>query len=153
MEPQQPQPIDPSNFVDLICVKDKGKLRIRITSPNYLHNANVQFPRDIRQENRTYRVDKQYVSLIMTRGKYFYSVKKASAVQILEDNVAFDLSNVQIFEDEDNADCVVCMASPKNIVFAPCYHFYCCVDCSARLKDCPICRVKIGNKIEKNMIG
>lgn len=137
--------------VELICVKEKGKLRIRITSQNYLHSANVQFPRDIREENRMYRVNKNDVSLIMTRGKYFYSVKKANAIQIIENGVID--ANHQIFEDEDNADCVICMCAPKNIVFVPCYHFYCCTECSSKLKDCPICRVKIGQKIGKDTIG
>ena len=138
-------------YVELICVKSGGKLRVRITSRHYLHDANVQFPKAIREENRRYRVKTCNIGLISTRGKYFYSVKKANTIEILYEGVV-DATH-QIFQDEDNAECVICMSVPKNVVFVPCYHYYCCTECSKIIVNCPICRIKITNKINKDMIG
>lgn len=33
--------------VTLVCVKEKNKLRVRITSKGYLKYANCQFPRNV----------------------------------------------------------------------------------------------------------
>lgn len=39
--------------------------------------------------------------------------------------------------------CVVCMDRQKNIMFLPCSHLAACVECSASLTKCPVCRVPI----------
>jgi len=36
--------------------------------------------------------------------------------------------------------CVVCMDAPLQTVFLECGHLACCVECSEKLKLCPICR-------------
>lgn len=40
-------------------------------------------------------------------------------------------------------ECVVCCENTVDIAFVPCGHFCCCQNCSVRLQECPICRVKI----------
>uniref|UniRef100_A0A6C0AE49 RING-type domain-containing protein n=1 Tax=viral metagenome TaxID=1070528 RepID=A0A6C0AE49_9ZZZZ len=137
------------DFVNLICIKEKGKLRIRITSTSYFSDANVQFPRSIRFEGRKYRVKKEHINFIQTRGKYFYSVKKESNIEILND----DFSEINVFEDTEDNLCIVCMDNEKSIVFNPCFHYYCCLVCSEKLHNCPICRFRIMSKIKKDMIG
>ena len=44
-------------YVELKCIKEGSKLRVRILSPGYLANANCQFPRDIRIEGLRYKVN------------------------------------------------------------------------------------------------
>jgi Ca-activated chloride channel family protein len=38
------------NYVELACIKQGSKLRVKIVSAGYLNYANCQFPRDIRIE-------------------------------------------------------------------------------------------------------
>ena len=67
-------------FVELICVKEDSKLRVKITSPGYFNHSNCQFPRDIRIEGRKYRVRADDVKLVATRGKWFYTVKTKNSL-------------------------------------------------------------------------
>ena len=138
-------------FVELICVKKDGKLRVRILSEGYYNDANCQFPKDLRVENRRFRVPVANVNLITMKGKYYYSVKKKNSIQIVDDEV--DFSELKIYEDNQNNECAVCLCNAKDTVFFPCGHFYCCGECSNNLRNCPICRAQISNKINKSMIN
>eukprot|EP00759_Apiculatamorpha_spiralis_P041309 PhF_6_TR39952/c0_g1_i1/m.59326 len=47
--------------------------------------------------------------------------------------------------------CVTCCTKERNVVFYPCRHMVCCVDCSERIAPsghgtCPICRVVLTRK-------
>ncbi|CAO1357595.1 unnamed protein product [Diamesa serratosioi] len=44
-------------------------------------------------------------------------------------------------------ECVVCMDAETRVIFLPCGHLCCCVDCCADLQDCPMCRAMIERKI------
>jgi Ca-activated chloride channel family protein len=44
------------NYVNLQCVKDGGKLRVKIITSGYNNNANCQFPRAIRADGKMFRV-------------------------------------------------------------------------------------------------
>jgi hypothetical protein len=53
----------------------------------------------------------------------------------------YDVSN------QDN-NCVICMVSPKDVIYVPCGHYSSCHSCSLDLlkhsyRSCPICRKKI----------
>ncbi len=48
---------DTSGGVILQCIKEGGKLRVRVVSPGYDSNWNVQFPRNLRTEGARYVVD------------------------------------------------------------------------------------------------
>ena len=139
------------DMVELVCVKAGSKLRVRVTSANYLHSANVQFPRAMRAENRRFRVRSANISLIETRGKYFYSVKRAGDIEIIDGD--FVPSAHAVFENADEAECVICMAAEKDTVFVPCYHYYCCSTCAQHVKACPICRAPIRGRVNKALIG
>lgn len=146
--------------VQLYCVKAGSKLRVRVSSEGYLRNANCQFPRDLRVNGRKYEVDDGAISLITTRGKYFYAVKNRSAIRVLSETeaaVPIPAKPVkkpdQIYTDETMEDCIVCMEKPKEIVFAPCGHFYACDGCSAGMKQCPICRCAITGRIKSSEFG
>ena len=142
------------SFVDLICVNEHNKLRVKITTPGYLNTANVQFPRDLRIEGRRFRVPSYYVTLITMRGKYFYSIKKRDAISIV-DNIQqqqIDTSNIKVFEDTETTECTICFCNEKTIVFNPCGHYYTCGECSNKVSACPICRVKITARIDRNLI-
>jgi len=48
--------------------------------------------------------------------------------------------------------CCICMETPKEIIFNPCYHFDTCIKCAEQLKvvssKCPICRTGIVSLIK-----
>ena len=149
-------------YVILECVEEGSKLRVKMKSPGYLINSNCQFPRDLRIAGRKFKVPVADVKLMSQRGKYFYSIKKKTNIEIISDGDASDtsditeilrenLKNMKIYEDVDTSDCAVCLSETKNIVFIPCGHFYTCKSCSGRLKTCPICRVNISECIDKNL--
>lgn len=44
---------------------------------------------------------------------------------------------------QDSRTCQVCMDSEVSTAFCPCGHVVCCVQCSALVKECPMCRAQI----------
>jgi hypothetical protein len=133
------------DYVYLECVKVKSKLRVRIVSPGYYNDANCMFPRDIRAAGRKYRVHRWNVSLITTRGKYYYSVK--SGIEVLPD--ILDPSQIKIFEDTSTDECAICMCENKSVIVNPCGHYYMCDGCSKSVNKCPICRGDISGFLKK----
>ena len=147
------------DYVILECVEEGSKLRVKMKSNGYLIGSNCQFPRDLRVKGRMYKVPKEHVKLMTMRGKYFYSIKNKSVIEIIEnDNNDNDnevnnllLKNTKIFEDTSVVECSVCLCSDKDTIFIPCGHFYTCGECSKKLTTCPICRTTITNRIHKNL--
>ena len=146
-------------YVILECVEEGSKLRVKMKSSGYLINSNCQFPRDLRVAGRKFKVPVADVKLMNQRGKYFYSIKKKTNIEIISDGDASDiteilrdnLKNMKIYEDVETSDCAVCLSDVKSIVFIPCGHFYTCKPCSVQLKTCPICRVNISECVDKNL--
>ena len=137
-------------MLSLKCIKVANKLRVRITSPGYFNEANCQFPSDIRVEGRIYEVPVGNVSLITSRNKWYYKVSKIG-IKILTSELPIlpDFSKLKIFEDSGSDDCAICMVTPKCMIIVPCGHFYTCKTCTTHLKNCPICRTKITNSVDK----
>jgi len=48
---------------------------------------------------------------------------------------------------EPNAECNICMDAKPNQTFVPCGHCVCCEKCASTLRVCPLCRVKITQKV------
>jgi hypothetical protein len=146
-----------SEFVLLECVKEGSKLRVKMKSPGYLINSNCQFPRDLRVDGRKFKVPVAYVKLMTQQGKYFYSIKNKSVIEIITDeekqqiNLENIKQNTKIYEDASTMECAVCLCAEKDTVFIPCGHFYTCNGCSQQLKTCPICRTTITDRINKSM--
>jgi hypothetical protein len=145
-------------YVELICVKQGSKLRVKILTLGYLANANCQFPRDIRIEGLRYKVKADDVKLITARGRWFYSVKKKDAIEILNPNqlepnqLQPNPINIQIYEDQTEVECLICMTEPKNTVFYPCGHYHACAKCACMVNNCPMCMKKIENRIDRGLI-
>uniref|UniRef100_A0A146M263 E3 ubiquitin-protein ligase LRSAM1 n=3 Tax=Lygus hesperus TaxID=30085 RepID=A0A146M263_LYGHE len=45
-------------------------------------------------------------------------------------------------------ECVVCMNSQCEMVFVPCGHVCCCQECSQNLRQCPLCRGELEQKVK-----
>jgi len=44
---------------------------------------------------------------------------------------------------KEQRTCKICMDGEVGVVFLPCGHLCCCVNCAPALKDCPVCRTTI----------
>ncbi|BAC67288.1 inhibitor of apoptosis protein 4 [Adoxophyes honmai nucleopolyhedrovirus] len=123
--------------VKLICVKIKGKLRVRIDDPAYRRDANCTFPKRLRRENATYTVSPDAISLICRSQCYYYI--KPDAITVCKIEVD------RVFTDETNDECIICMNEQKRMVAAPCGHYALCVTCSRRMRGepCSLCRASV----------
>ncbi len=44
---------------------------------------------------------------------------------------------------QKSMECLICYDRCKNIIFLPCAHLTCCVQCSVSMTNCPLCRKHI----------
>ncbi|KAK5642385.1 hypothetical protein RI129_008552 [Pyrocoelia pectoralis] len=72
-----------------------------------------------------------------------YTSTTPSAPLLEPQNAASELT-ISTYENE----CVICMETDCDIIFVPCGHLCCCVNCSNPLEDCPMCRTAIERKIK-----
>lgn len=52
---------------------------------------------------------------------------------------------------KEQRTCKICMDGEVGVVFLPCGHFCCCVNCAPSLKDCPVCRSSIQGTVRTYM--
>ena len=61
----------------------------------------------------------------------------------------------KVFEDP-SSDCIVCMSTEKDVVFASCGHYCACFGCATKIKTstgkCPICRSSIIAIVKRDQI-
>lgn len=132
--------------VTLKCFKESNKLRIKIISPGYIHEANCMFPKNIRVEGQQYTVPIEDVLMTDTKGKFFYRIKKNNI------KIVNSYANLVIYGD-DITECAICMESYDDyVIFVPCGHYCSCNDCAKQLKYCCMCRADIKQVIKKDQL-
>ncbi|XP_059082806.1 baculoviral IAP repeat-containing protein 7-A-like [Tigriopus californicus] len=52
---------------------------------------------------------------------------------------------------KEQRTCKICMDNEIGVVFLPCGHLICCVQCAPALKDCPLCRQSIVGTVKTYM--
>ena len=52
---------------------------------------------------------------------------------------------------KEQRTCKICMDKEIGVVFLPCGHLICCVQCAPALKDCPLCRQPIHGTVKTYM--
>lgn len=145
-----------NHSVNLVCVNEGKRLRVRITTPGYINNANCQFPRNIRVLGRKYQVPASAVVLKQRSGcKYFYHINKKDVV-ILEETTETPKVEKVFGDDDEDVACVICLDAPKTLVIVPCGHYCLCKECAETLKSCasgcPLCRAKMVCVIDRSMV-
>lgn len=60
---------------------------------------------------------------------------------------AYEVHGIFGFEDENENDCMICYARPKNVLMLPCRHCSVCHSClrSLREEKCPLCRTSFSS--------
>lgn len=149
--------------VVLRCVKEAGKLRIKIVSPGYSQSANCQFPRNIRAEGREYAVPSRDIVMADTAGKFFYRIKKNN-IKVVEKgpSVVLPIAGLKVYGDEDLRTCGICFSdvdddpSIRFVILVRCGHYALCSGCANHCqlsgKGCPLCRAPIEQIITKDQL-
>ena len=126
-------------IVTLKCIKEHGKLRIKVhNNPMYHPEVNCQFPRNLREEGQYFTIEGP-LGIANTRGTIFYRASKKKTIKVVSsDEGVTDLiqnfDTTHIHQDEGYNDCVICMDREKTIIFTPCGHYYVCQECFSKLK-------------------
>lgn len=142
-------------MIRLRCVKEGRKLRVRIISDGYNHQANCQFPTKIRVEGQEYEIPSQNVTMIEKNGKFYYRAMKDVRVVQPEQVIPKDL---KIYGDLDLTECSICMSDTETepnllfVIFAPCGHYCACQDCAQKCKTCPMCRGEIKQLVRRDQL-
>lgn len=145
---------------------------MKIVSPGYVTNANCQMSRSIRENGCYYTVRSRDVRLVEGRGTHFYHVSDAHITkhESIPENFGLTASASppkdrrkrnrndakkgpeQIFFDEENEECVICMDNKREVVFVACGHYYCCRGCFEALtvKQCPLCKNTIAYALDRS---
>ena len=137
-------------LVQLECVSEGGRLRMKIRFAGYSPFANCQCPRNIRVAGMKYTVPANDISFSQTQGKFFYRIKK-DRITVLDQSVEArpDYSNLKVY-GEDNEECCICLEEMiDGYIFYKCGHYCCCKQCSSELLTCPLCRQKIESLITR----
>jgi hypothetical protein len=140
--------------VNLACVKEGGRLRVKITSPGYNPCANCQFPQNLRKDGATYSVPPGCIRFARgSAGTFFYRITKKSEIRIEGEKSVAVPSKIYGIDDEDTL-CQVCFENERSEIFIPCGHFCCCASCYKNLPapSCPMCRATIQDSIDKSKI-
>lgn len=91
------------------------------------------------------KVDDVSLLLLIRSGDFVLALTAASDLRVLE-TCFFTRGTVfgvrETFAEEDE-DCLVCCAQPKNTILLPCRHMCCCDVCLARMDKCPVCRAPV----------
>ena len=144
----------PPPTVTLECVKVGSRLRVRVISPGYFPDANCQFPRALRVAGARYAVPKDKLRFVQGAGrKYYYSVTRAHVTTLGAGDAAAQIE-LRIYEDEEEAECLICMDAAKDVVLVPCGHYCLCAPCAQRLDGkCPMCRAPIRQVAQRAQIN
>jgi hypothetical protein len=62
--------------------------------------------------------------------------------------ISFKLGALQLKWTKKNRTCVVCLEREREVVLHPCRHYCLCIECSDRLRQCPMCRRRIEDTVD-----
>ncbi|XP_077976727.1 uncharacterized protein LOC120334399 [Styela clava] len=73
-------------------------------------------------------------------------VKEVAQAVNLEENS--ESLQQQLDKIEEERMCKICFSNPADMVFIPCSHMICCMECTQAIRHCPVCRKKIEKAIK-----
>ena len=69
-------------------------------------------------------------------------------INLLIDILGFDLGLEEYEEQKKCLTCRICTENPVSVVFLPCSHLVCCLDCAPAMRKCPICHELVKGTIK-----
>ena len=85
--------------------------------------------------------------MIQNEGTFFLTVLIIFLAEVNENNQ--EHQNVQ--NATSQLTCKICWESVVGIIFLPCSDLVCCVQCSAAMTQCPVCRTRVSGTIKVNI--
>lgn len=129
------------------CFRDKGKLRYRIISPGYSHDAIILLHANYRKTGREFLIHPQDLQIKKVSGKFLFKVDPIKIDWL----GAFDTASkeeIQMPEDKNYLTCWMCKEKKGELkIFSPCGHRFCCPKCASGIENCSLCKVRIENII------
>ena len=76
----------------------------------------------------------------------------ANLAGLQEEKASVD--EVQPEKPKANKECVICMDTDRHIIFLPCKHLACCLECTNELakKECPLCKAIIKSTVDLSTV-
>jgi len=79
----------------------------------------------------------------------------STSVQLQNEDPATSKASVDLEQENQRLKeariCRICMDKEISVVFLPCGHLICCVQCAPSLRDCPLCRQSIHGTVKTYM--
>lgn len=69
--------------IELVCIKEGGKLRVRIATLGYFTDANCIVPRELRMEHARYRVSPLDITLVTLHGTHYYNIRNRACIEVV----------------------------------------------------------------------
>lgn len=116
------------------------------TSPQSLHPIVVDHPPtnifDEFQNNKK-------MQEVRINGKLIYQRAKEDEIMMETQKEKEKLeAQEKAIAEQETKECVICFDNKRTTIFVPCGHHVSCGTCAEKVKDCPICKKKINQKIK-----
>lgn len=78
------------------------------------------------------------------------STSSVTAAKKLQQNeeTSHESLQEQLQKIEEERMCKICFSNTADMVFIPCSHMICCMECTQAIRQCPVCRTKIEKAIK-----
>ena len=128
------------NKIKINWIKNKNKYIVQIY-PDIDHNLFILD--EIKNKKKIVTNSIENIELLSQENENF---KKYNEEIKKENENLLHLLEIKEKTIKDGQLCNICVNDKINVVFIPCFHGFCCLTCSNKLVDCPICRKKICKK-------
>jgi hypothetical protein len=143
---------DPEDIIRIKCFNDQRKLRYRVITPGYSHDAAVTLTKNLRNFNREVLIPRKGLYLREGTQGYYYQL----SMPLLDFLTPLDRPtdpDLEMPTDYDRQVCWTCKLKRAELkIFAPCGHRFSCTICSDKWETCPICNTPIEKKIGNMML-
>ncbi|XP_013070198.2 uncharacterized protein LOC106057518 [Biomphalaria glabrata] len=137
----------PSNFPEKSETSQNAAVKA-VIEQGYDKNVVLEAAKHLKENKKTISAD-QIIDYLLERN---IDVSLTSSDRYPSDFVETCIQNLDEVK-KVNSDlrqqtvCKICMDKEVALVFLPCGHFVCCVECSQPLKNCPLCRSLIKGSV------
>lgn len=146
--------INTISLLSLLNTFRKLKLRFKISNSEYYQSLKFKKKGEdvnfIKNEIETFNSDEYQIQIKKYLRKF--SLQKESnienfSIDKIEQKYLIDLENDITLNDKNSFDpCDICFTNKKSVLFYPCNHYSCCINCTYKIimtQKCPICRSAI----------
>ena len=135
-----------NNYIDIVI---PTKL---IINSNIIH---LKFNAEIESGSGRIIIPAKHIRVLYNDITSLIPLNKLDCITTIDNCVTTNYPNIrQLYEDTNESKCSICFENPKDTIFYPCSHYYCCNECSNQINNqkCPICNNNIDIAIQSSVI-